>query len=119
METITLTLRIEIGVLVIGLAVIVIVQALSGAINTKGLLADKGGGAGFSPARLQLLLSTFVVAFYYIGQLLTTAQTGVFPRVPNEMLLVLGGSHTFYLGSKTVSLILETLGLSNNKRPKS
>lgn len=118
METMALMLRIEIWVFLIGLAVIVLFQMASGAINMKGLLNDKAGGAGFSPARLQLLLSTFAVAFYYIGQVATSAQTGEFPTVPTEMLLILGGSHTFYLGSKTVALILETFGLSKNKRQK-
>jgi hypothetical protein len=120
METISLVMRIEIWGLVIGLATIVFIQMLSGAMITKGLLDDKvgGGSLGFSPARLQLLASTAVIACYYVG-LVVTAPTAELPTLPNEMLLIVGGSHTFYLGSKTVSLILETLGLSNNKRPKS
>lgn len=118
METIALMLRIEIWGFLIALFVIVMVQIISGAINTKGLLDDKGSAGGFSPARLQLLLSTFAVAFYYIGAVMTSVETGKFPTVPNEMLLVLAGSHTFYLGSKTIGLILETFGLSKNKRQK-
>ena len=119
METIALTLQIEIAVLVIGLAVILTVHGLSGAIITKGLLDDKVGGAssGFSPARLQLLASTAVVACYYVG-LVVTSPTGELPTLPNEMLLILGGSHTFYLGSKTAALILETLGFSRNQKQK-
>lgn len=119
METMALALRIEIWVFLIGLAVIVFYRMLTGPINIKGLLHDKGSSLGFSPARLQLLISTVVVAFYYIGQALSNTNTGQFPTVPNEMLLVLGGSHTFYLGSKTIGLIRETLGPSKNKNQKS
>lgn len=118
METLALTLRIEIWIFLIGLAVIVVYRMLTGAINTKGLLLDKGSDSGFSPARLQLLISTVVVAFYYIGQALSNTNTGRFPTIPNQMLLILAGSHTFYLGSKTVALILETFGFSKNKSPK-
>ena len=86
----------------------------------RGMLADKMGGgspsnpptpsrAGFSPARLQMLLATLAVALYYIGQVTTTLQTGKFPTIPNEMLYVLGGSQTFYLGGKLIALISERL----------
>jgi hypothetical protein len=115
METIVLVLRIEIWCFLIGLATIVFYGMLIGAINTKGLLHDKGTASGFSPGRLQLLISTTLVAFYYIGQAFSNKNTGQFPKIPTEMLLILGGSHTFYLGSKTVSLLLETLG---SKRPE-
>lgn len=119
METMAQTLRIEIWIFLIGLAVIVLFQMASGAINMKGLLTDKGGGAGFSPARLQLMISTISVAFYYIGQALTSTNTGQFPTIPNEMLLILAGSHAFYLGSKTFALLLETFGLGKSNGQKS
>jgi len=116
MQTMALVLRIEVWCLLVGLAVIVAYRMLTGDIITKGLLQDKGGSSGFSPARLQLLISTLVVAFYYIGNALTNANTGQFPTIPNEMFLILGGSHAFYLGSKTVALILEKFGLSNKSQ---
>ena len=119
METISLVMQIEVWGLAVGLAVIVFIQMMSGTMVTKGLLDDKvgGGSAGFSPARLQLLASTVVVALYYAG-LVVTSPTAELPTLPNSMLLILGGSHTFYLGSKTASLILETLGLSRNQKQK-
>ena len=117
METVAVMLRIEIWGFLIGLGAIIFYRMVTGAINTKGLLQDKGAGGGFSPARLQLLISTIVVAFYYLGQALSSTNTGKFPTIPNEMLLVLGGSHTLYLGSKTLALILETLGLSKKQKP--
>ena len=108
-------LQIEIWVLLIGLAIIVSYRMLTGTINTNGLLHDKGGGRGFSPVRLQLLLSTLAFAVYYIGLVLTIKKPADFPRVPQEMLLLLGGSHLFYLGSKTVGLIFETFGISRTR----
>lgn|SRR5574341_1396921 len=119
MRTISLTLQIELWAFLTGLAIVVAYGMLSGTINMKGLLDDKFGvtpasppsspGSGFSPARLQLMLASVAVAFYYIGQIFTTLKTGEFPTIPNEMLYVLGGSHTFYLGSKIVGLISERL----------
>jgi hypothetical protein len=119
METISQVMRIEVWGLAIGLATIVFIQMMSGTMITKGLLDDKvgSGSAGFSPARLQLLASTAVVACYYVG-LVVTSPTAELPTLPNEMLLILGGSHTFYLGTKTVALILETFGLSRNQKQK-
>src|SRR6185295_3136604 len=109
METLARVMRIEISCFMIGLAVIVLFGMLTRTINTKGLLRDKGTSSGFSPARLQLLIATVVVAFYYIGQALSNTNTGTFPTIPNEMLLILGGSHAFYLGSKTVAMLFESL----------
>ncbi len=118
MESLAPIMRIAIGGWLIGLAAVVFYRSLTGGINTKGLLQDSGTSSRFSPARLQLLISTIVVAFYYIGQTLTNKNTGQFPTIPNEMLLILGGSHAFYLGSKTVALILQTFGFSKNADKK-
>jgi len=120
MQIMSLTLRIELWIFLIGLLIVVAYGMLTGTINMRGMLADKIGSgsapslptpsrAGFSPARLQMLLSSLAVAFYYIGQVATTFQTGKFPTIPNEMIYVLGGSHAFYLGSKTFGLISEKL----------
>lgn len=116
METMILVFRIEIWCFLIGLAALVFYRMLTGTINTTGLLHDKGTSSGFSPGRLQLMVATIVVAFYYIGQALSN--NGQFPTIPNEMLLILGGSHTFYLGSKSISLLLETLGFAKKQEPK-
>lgn len=117
MPTIAQILRIEICGLVIGLAAIVFYRLLTGEIITKGLLDDKGSRSGFSPARLQLLVSSVVIAAYYIGTALTNTNTGKFPTIPNEMLLILGGSHAFYLGSKTIASVLQTFGFNADKKP--
>ena len=112
-------LRIEIWGLLVGLAIVVFYRMLTGTINTKRLLHNKGGRSGFSPGRLQLLMSTMAFVFYYIGQLLSNAKTGEFPAVPREMLLLLGGSHLFYLGGKAFGMLSETLGVSKNKSKNS
>jgi hypothetical protein len=114
MKTILLTLQIEVWVFLAGLAGIIAYRLLTGAINTKGLLLDKGNHHSFSPARLQLFLTTLAIAVYYIGEVLATKR-GEFPTIPREMFLVLGGSHAFYLGSKTVALINETLARQANR----
>ncbi len=83
------------------LVVLVAYRALKGTINAKGLLADKERGT-FSPARLQLLLFTVIGAGAYLSSLMEAAAAGryAFPEVPQELLLVLGGSQAFYLGAK-------------------
>ena len=116
MSAIPAWLTLEIWVLLVALAIIISYRMLTGSINTRGMLHDKGGGSGFSPARLQLLISTIAFAFYYIAQVVSNTQTGDFPPVPNEMLLLLGGSHMFYLGTKGFALLLQNLGISTSRK---
>jgi hypothetical protein len=119
MQTLALVLRIELWIFLLGGAAIVLYQIATGTINTKGMLWDKGAEPGFSPARLQLMLTTFMVASYYGALVLIDAgESRAFPSIPNEMMLALGGSHLLYLGSKGMGLIRETLGLTN-RNPKS
>jgi hypothetical protein len=87
----------------IGLALIVVYQLMTGKINMNGLLHD-GSDGGFSPGRLQLLVFTIGGAFYYFLLVLDNVEQATFPEIPNELLLVLGGSNSFYLASKTYSL---------------
>lgn len=110
-------LRLEVWSILGGLLILISYRLLTGQIRTKKLLYDKGPTAGgFSPVRLQLLMFTLAVAIYYIVEVLSS-NTGKFPQLPNEILFLLMGSHAFYLGSKTVSLLLETLGFSRSQRP--
>jgi hypothetical protein len=80
---------------------------LTGSINTKGLLRAKNQADGISPARVQLLMLTGSVALYYFLLVLQTLKTQSqplkLPELPSELLFVLGGSHTLYLGSKSAS----------------
>jgi hypothetical protein len=99
--------RYELIVLVAAMVLSVTHRLLVGSINTKGLLQDKNDSGGISPARVQLLMLTGSVALYYLLLVLQTLETRnqpfKLPELPNELLLVLGGSHTFYLGAKAAS----------------
>ena len=104
MNILSTVLKYEIWFLVMGLALIVVYQILTGMINVKGLLHKKNGDRGFSPARLQLLAFTIAGAISYLFLVLGNPESGTFPDVPLELLLVLGGSNLLYLASKFYSL---------------
>jgi hypothetical protein len=87
----------------IGLALIVVYQLMTGKINMNGLLHD-GSDGDFSPGRLQLRVFTIGGAFYYFLLVLDNVEQATFREIPNELLLVLGGSNSFYLVSKAYSL---------------
>jgi hypothetical protein len=113
-------IRVEIWFFISGLACVIGYQLLTGRINTIGLLNDKAESRTFSPARLQLLVATIAIAFYYIMQVLTNKDAGKMPELPDKFLLILGGSHTVYVGSKLKSLIASKLNTfldSNRSAP--
>jgi hypothetical protein len=98
-------IRWEVLTLVLGLAGIVLFELLGGQINTKFLLSGSGGrghmakDGSFSPARVQLLLSTLGLALYYLMQVTNNPTSGL-PDVPESWPALLGSSHAIYLGSK-------------------
>ena len=104
MSTLSTVLSYEVWFFVAGLGLIVVYQILTGKINVKGLLYEKGGDGGFSLGRLQLLVFTIAGAFSYLFLVLGNPESGEFPDVPLELLLVLGGSNLLYLASKFYSL---------------
>ena len=112
MNSLTTILRYEIWIFLAVLAAVVAYQLLTGSINTRGLLRDKMKGRGFSPGRLQLLMATFAGAFYYVLLIFANDTPGEFPPVPDSLVLILGGSHAFYLGGKLSALLGQKLGLS-------
>lgn len=75
---------------------------LTGAINMRGLLDDKVS-RGLSPGRVQLLISTVMGAGYYLLLAIERAPSGKLPDIPEEALLLVGGSHLVYLGGKVRS----------------
>jgi hypothetical protein len=113
--------RIEIEVFLGALTAIVVFQVLTRKINTKGLLLEKtaSGQAGFSPARLQMLLITLAGAFYLISQVVNNIHHATlkippqFPIVDSRLFLLLGGSHSIYLGAKLNSFF-SLFGKSNS-----
>ena len=93
--------RYEFGFLLAAFAAVIVYQFLTGAINMSGLLREKtqAGVGGVSAARVQLLLATFAMAFYILSQVI---QTRTFPEIPTKYVLMLGGSHSIFLGAKGV-----------------
>ena len=91
----------EIGFLITALAAVVAYQLLTGRINMRGLLHEKTatGLGGVSAARVQLLLFTFAMAVYVLSH---TIEFHAFPDIDTKWLLILGGSHSIFLGSKGV-----------------
>jgi hypothetical protein len=100
--------RYEIGFLLAALIAVVAYQILTGKINTRGLLSEKtkNGLGGASPARVQLLLITLAFAFYLLSAIMNSRQ---FPTIDTKWLLILGGSHSIYLGGKGLSLFRSQL----------
>jgi len=103
--------RYEICFVVAALIAVVGFQLLTGKIETRGLLREKtkNGLGGVSPARVQLLLLTVAFAFYVLSQVKFSIASafpkpGVFPEIDVKWLLILGGSHSIYLGGKGISM---------------
>jgi hypothetical protein len=107
---------IECGALLLGLFGLVLWKIAVGEISLAGLLATKepGGGSTFSPARLQLLIFTVVVAGNYLHAMLANPQGPSLPTLPYSVIAALGGSHAVYLGSKVMSAFIQPL-LKNSR----
>lgn len=110
MRSVTTILFYEVWLFLLVLAAVVAHRLITNRINTVGLLHNKGSSRGFSSTRLQMLVTTVVVAGYYLMQVFSTAENKL-PVLPNEMIIALGGSHSLYLGSKLFSRLMQKLGL--------
>jgi len=108
MATLMMFAQYEIGFFLAALIVVVTFQILTGRINMRGLLSEKtkDGVGGVSPARVQLLLFTVAFAFYLLSAIINSRQ---FPTIDTKWLLILGGSHSIYLGGKGFSLLRSQL----------
>ena len=100
-----LTSALEYGVILFlgALFAIIAFRLLTGAINISGILRTKsptGEDDSISPARVQLLVFTVATAGTYLGWAIEARGTGKMPTVPETWLILFGGSHAFYLGSK-------------------
>jgi hypothetical protein len=116
MNALTTVLRYEVWIFLLALAAVVAYQLLTGKINTRGLLRDKMNDRAFSPGRLQLLMTTLGGVFYYVLLIFANQTRGEFPPVPSTLVLILGGSHAFYLGGKLSALLGLKLGLSSPRK---
>jgi hypothetical protein len=92
-----------------GLALLIVFSMLSGRVMLAGLFTtdiDNDGVADeFHPERVQLLLfSVFGIAAYVFSTMDAVAASKtaltVLPDIPDELLMILGASNTFYLSGK-------------------
>ena len=113
MTTLSTVLRYELLGLLIALIAIITYRLLTNQINTKGLLVDKTSGRNFSPGRLQMLVVTIAIAFYYLMKVMEGRGTGTLPDMPNEFLMALGGSHAIYLSGKLYGTLAAKLGFAS------
>lgn len=107
MPSLAMFMIMEISILLIGFLIIVVYQLLTGKINSSGLLYDNTATCSYSPARVQLLVTTVTTACYYL--LKVSRNPSVLPPVPPEWLLVVGGGNIIYLIGKTTSLLKQLL----------
>ena len=82
-----------------------------------GGLKVKGGHdeGTFSPARLQMLMSTVLAAMYYLLQVINNRGSNSLPDVPATLIGILGGSHAIYLGGKVQSFQDQLFGKGGRK----
>jgi hypothetical protein len=99
------------GTLLLGFAAVVLLQIVTGRIPLSGLLfsKDAGGAQTFSPARLQLLIFTVVVAANYLHAVLADPRQSSLPTLPTSVIAALGGSHAVYLGGKAFTAFIQPL----------
>lgn len=107
MNALATLIQYETWALIISLSSIVGYQLLTRRINTKRLLYEDGH---FSAARVQLLMFTVGGALFYLSLVFENPDPQTLPEVPNELLLILGGSHVLYHGGRLKSLIGKKLG---------
>ena len=100
MQAIAELARWEVFAFLAALLAVVVIQMLTGQINTRGLFfGRKGDGTQyFSAERVQLLTITLGAAFQFLSEVLR--DPGKFPVVSGSWILLLGGSHLVFLGGK-------------------
>jgi hypothetical protein len=111
MNLLTKLVAVEAGVLVGGFYAVVLYKLVIGEISLAGLLDSKepDGRSVFSPARLQLLIFTVVVAAKYLHDVVVDPRRDSLPSLPMSVVVALGGSQAVYLGGKAVSAYIQPL----------
>ncbi len=87
--------RLEVSFILIGMALVLAYQMLTGRINVRGLFNDREDGS-FSVSRVQLLVLSLVGIILFITRV-AGSKTGTLPDVPQELLLAVGASNGVYL----------------------
>ncbi len=81
-------------------------KLFSGSINLDGLLdTSESGTREYSPARLQLLAATVLVAAQYLGLVWRDSNQNTLPTPNLAVLALLGGSNGIYLAAKGLGAI--------------
>lgn len=111
MDLCTRLVVVEACVLVGGFYAVVLYKLVTGEISLAGLLDSKepGGRSVFSPARLQLLIFTVVVAAKYLHDVVVDPRRDALPSLPMSVIVALGGSQVVYLGGKAMSAYIQPL----------
>jgi hypothetical protein len=89
--------------LILGIiAAVVTWQLLTGRINTTGLFSGPGENVG---SNVQLLFVTIAAAGYYLMQVPLCAGPHTMPPVPNQLLILVAGSHGVFTGLRSLPVI--------------
>ena len=111
----TTLIRVSSVVFLAMLAMTVAYLLLTRRINLNGLLYDHIDGR-LSPGRIQALVATIYGSASYLMTVLTNQGAGALPPVSNELLAIVGGSHSLYLGGKLASMLQRKFNLNSNTR---
>lgn len=112
MTFLTRLAMIEGYVLLGGFFAIVLYRIATGEISLAGLLSTKEPGVEqrtFSPARLQLLIFTVIVAAHYLHAIVVNPRQDSLPDLPQGVVAALGGSQAFYLAGKALAAYVQPL----------
>jgi hypothetical protein len=101
-------IRVEVWAWPAALILVIGYKILTRQINARGMLSDKETKQ-LSPTRVQLLVLSVFSMFYYLVQVAQNPTQ--FPQIPEELILLLGGSNVAYLGSKALPLLTSMIGL--------
>jgi hypothetical protein len=97
----------EIWLFLVTLASVIFYLLLTRKINTHRLLYEKNQKYNYNWTGVQLLLASVIGVVLYLVQLRDNVISNNFllPQIPQYLLLILGGSNTFYLSNKLKTLI--------------
>jgi hypothetical protein len=104
MELLTLVVGWILAIFVGALGALVLFRMFRNQINLNLLISEPNGDASLS--RFQFLVFTFVIAMGFF--LITLQNKGEFPKIPPEVLALLGISATSYVVSKGIQVQKDT-----------
>src|ERR1044072_9123617 len=109
MQSLTTVVSWLVGLLLAGLAAMILIRLLCGQINTRNLFYGRmsDGTPYLSPERVQLMIFTIWIGLFYLLETFETRVVNVtketahtLPDVETQTLAILGGSQTVYLLGK-------------------